>query len=715
MKIKSLKFTEREKNYLDKYQSVFCDNYKNITALNARIDILNLDYKDLQVSNLTDRINSMIKESFIFDKLNILDYSIKEDYEKALLDYNHFYYPRVSFKFPKESNFKDLKYKGDFLYSSGDDGLIRIFRYDKKIDKIQFLKEIGILGSICSAYEIYKNYLLYAVNKNMYVYDFKSEKKLQIIEIDEKIDDINFDLASNILSIYFGNKEQDFDILDGNVFFKSNIKNTKKILSLTTNALINNHNKILCNKKLFSLKIINRAEFIFDRILSYNNKNIIVCSNNEKSFIFKNENNTLKIIGELDEIPYRLSINNKYLLTNNGSNPFLIKLYEYKNNIEKFDLIALSSINNIKNAVFSKDEKFLFFMIEGSYYLERLSEIKANKIIFSSKNKEILKSNSPFCSIFFSEKNKYLIIQVDTTFINNYRKVFIFDIINKKILKEFEFNCSSLSYEFFDNENKLVFLQFLGKNLKLEIYSSINWTLLNTSEIIINNYINPQIYKINEECFFIPYDKKISFFYTKTLREEKHFLFTEKILLFLQNSQKILCASLNKLYIFSFDNIDFFDDPLIIETNHTIKYFELYDNNKKLIIFYNDYYEIYDIENYKIISKNPCRELLGYLKFDNYISIIYKNEIKTFKHTNDGAELIYTLNSITSGGDYKKIPENMFAFDDGFIIKKLDGKVYGSKNWKDYVYFVDGDEIKDYPQWESYFEAVWNSNIFEEL
>ena len=722
MKIKEFKFNQREKEYLDKYQSIFCANYKNISSLKARIDILNLDYKDISKEELVNQINTSIKESFIFEKTNLGEYSINKEYKTALINYSDFYYSKLSFKFPTESSFNSLKYSNNLIFSSGEDGLIRIFKFDEKNNTVYFIKEIGKRGEICSAFEIYKNYLLYAIDKDLYVYNFKSEKLIKTNNISEKIYEINFDTLNKNLSLYFGKKRQEFDVIDGEIYFTNDIKEIIEEIERKYNSIsINKNTKIICNDNIFYYKILNKEKILFEEIYFSQNRNIILSKNKNNLLLFINENNNLELINTINESILAFSENNKYLLS---KKQFLqtseINFYQYDIDKKKFINSNITSLlNDFYSFSFSKDSEFLFYIVKNQYYLKKIKDlITDNRIIDTN----IMTSTSKFLKCFFSEKSKTLVIVFDTTFLNTYLKIVIFNINDKKIVKEFELNISTFACYFLNNEEIIVFLYFSEKTKEkiLDFYDNNNFKLLKTMTLDKDS----ESYKINENSFitknktgFDIFSLENDFYTSGNLKKTISIEIDINTKIFFNTSEKILCATNDKLYIYSINSKNYI--PLIINTSNLIKDFCLYNDSKNIIIFYLDSYEMYNIENLdnnkNTISRNPCRKLLGYKKFDNYISIIYTDEIKTFKHTNNGAKFIYNIKATTTDGDYEKIPENMFAFDNGFIIKKENGKVYGSDNWKDYVYFIDGDEIKDYPKWESYFDAVWDSNIFEEL
>ena len=122
----------------------------------------------------------------------------------------------------------------------------------------------------------------------------------------------------------------------------------------------------------------------------------------------------------------------------------------------------------------------------------------------------------------------------------------------------------------------------------------------------------------------------------------------------------------------------------------------------------------------KIFNENKEKKLIGYYKYDNYLNLIYEykenNYLITFKCEKEKANIVFQMSCKKIKAELKEIPKDMeiHVFDDGFVIIK-NNKAYGTNNWKDYVQFVEGLEIKHYSTWESYYDNAWEFEIFEKL
>lgn len=128
------------------------------------------------------------------------------------------------------------------------------------------------------------------------------------------------------------------------------------------------------------------------------------------------------------------------------------------------------------------------------------------------------------------------------------------------------------------------------------------------------------------------------------------------------------------------------------------------------------------------LDYNQEKEFKSYYKYNQYINFLFQdsnensNYLRTYIFSEETSKLIFDVSSnspfkVDDNFQIKKeLPNNIkiHIFPDGFVILK-ENKVYGTENWKDYVHFVDGLEIKDYQKWESLYDNAWCPEIMSEL
>jgi len=163
------------------------------------------------------------------------------------------------------------------------------------------------------------------------------------------------------------------------------------------------------------------------------------------------------------------------------------------------------------------------------------------------------------------------------------------------------------------------------------------------------------------------------------------------------------------------------DGKVVILENDEIREYSVSNSEIKFISKYKNYYllcdkfgvylftDVWEIK--QILSYNPSKPITGIKKFDDYLSIAYLNgQIKTYHR--DGSLKSFMK---TKGFEDKEIVIDngikFLAFNDGYIILK-GNKVYGSKNWRDYVYFVDGYDII---MSDNYYDFYEEPSLFDEL
>lgn len=678
--------TSEELDFLDKYQKIYIQEKYNKTRFDLRIENLMLDFENINKNELINGfLYTLIKENIAFG-FKIPDYiPINQTFLEMVKNDPFFYYPILSLKgsLNIKNEIKKTIERNNFIFILETDSIIKIFK--KTNEKIEFINEIHpkIDDIECIDFECIDNFIIYASEKNLYLFDLKSCK-----EINKK--DFSFEIKE------LGYKEEDkkYYIRYGSFCRELSIKNNEFIIG--DDLVIEKTRDIINSKELQSC----------------DSEEKIIYSNIDKSIDF-----------------FTISPDEKYLCFT-GKN--ITKVIELKNKMA----IKTSLFTSIK-IIFSYDSKIIFI----KYYelgdsLIKLFHISSNTVAeFNQKNMSKnfeIKLNKK--TIALNDNNGNLILSNLYNF-----NIFSGDICTKQLV-----NCKFT--EFLDENNLIFFdeymqIKVLNLNTKQIIPFIENSTLYNT---LSYNTVKNMLLSTDKKYIIFETAKKL-FFYEIAIKN----IITREIIDYVDNSVKFSADS----NIICYQTLYHLDRKLHFLKTETLEEIHSIDLNTEKFQLSIDFKKIFILDEVKnqivsrsigllykntnisestdkfylektstdisSIKKIQTKELLGYLKFDNFITLIQKDKVLTFKHTNNGAELVNSFNGNNFSGEAIKSFTNseleIFSFDAGFIIKKLDGKLYGSKNWKDYVYFRDGDEIKDYPKWERYFDAVWDPNIFEEL
>ena len=671
-KIKEI--NSREVDFLDKYQEIYIQEDFNKINFDLRIKNLVLDYKEIDTKSLiNDFFYPLIKENIAFE-FKIPDYiKINTNFLEMVKKDKFFYCPKISFKFSLHIEHKTSIERDNSILILGDDNLIKLFKESN--DKTEFIKEFSIKNTECIAFDLIENFVLYASKKELYLFDIKSGNEINKKELNFEIENLFFDYETKKHYINYGNfcRElyiKNYEIIIGDDFpldkikkigYSSNIKNTdvieKKFYSpeeKISDFVISPDENYFCYTSIDSkvTKLISLKKGKVERLMNVISNNMFF-SDKSNILIIEFTDNEHKDI----KIKY-FNIKNEYYI-----NELLENFYK-----ENFEI----KINNrSQENTISKFNKYLIFKNLDGSNINNMSakEVKNSITIDFIDNDNFIYFNYIDCIIYkinikTNEISKYIENKIVHNLLN---PVTVKNIILSPDQKYIVFECVNITY----------------------IYDIAKKDILNP----ISKYYSEKNLKFSSDSKLMYYQKKetsgifLYFLETENFTEIKSIKIEEKKFQLSANFDKIFVLDEVKNQIISRDT------------------FLIYNNNKNHSNFLD------------IIQKIERKEILGYFKFENFITIIYKDKILTFKNTSNGAKKINEFHGENFSGEFTKtsLDLEIFAFDDGFIIKKENGKVYGSENWKDYVYFIDGDEIKDYPKWESYFDAVWDSNIFEEL
>jgi len=550
-----------------------------------------------------------------------------------------FSYPVLKFRFPKRTSYRDIKFKNNLLYSRGEDGLVRFWIYYEGV--FYFLKEIGELNGNYGPYEVIDDYLYYAKDNKLIVYNIKSEIKINEREFPYKIEAL--ELNENIIYVYYGKIKQGVRIFDNEIVYD----------------LADVYDKLP--------QSVSKIE-LGDGFVIVHEGQIIYAKENNKSFSKIREyeipsENAIRKIGK-----YILFKDNVYYLYDLLKNNVVLSLsdemaFNYKNDI----FISFDKLNNLK--------------------IYELNDFKNKKIIKLSENVYSLDFNEDYLIlgsdgyiIVYKLKSKFLFREFSS--LKKFKKIDISKgkIIILKIFEDYIFAYSDEGILKVLSLNDFSEISSIKANFKDFFYYK-NYLVLIYEDKVELCKINGQVQKV--------FDIKVS----------SYFVYNKEIIFGTEDGKVI------------FLNDSFEIDREFQVSKSRIKFISDFD---KYILLCDDYgFHLFTTnwEIIQILSHNPSKSIIEVKRFDDYLSIAFKNgEIKTYHRDGSLKSAIKTKgfqnNEIIIDNDIK-----FLAFDDGYIIIK-GNKFYGSNNCRDYIYFVDGYDII---MSDNYYNFYEDENLFNQI
>ncbi|MEO0151645.1 MAG: hypothetical protein ABIL52_06615 [candidate division WOR-3 bacterium] len=550
-----------------------------------------------------------------------------------------FSYPVLKFVFPKKAKYKDIKFKENLLFSRGDDGLVRFWVYYDS--KFYFLKEIGEFNGGYGPYELLGDYLFYAIDNKLIVYNVKSEIKLNEREFPNKIEAL--ETIDDIVYVYYGKIKQGVKIFDNEILYD----------------LAQVYEKIPTSITKIDLD---------DGFVMIHEEQIIYAIENNKSF------------SKLRE--YEMPAENIIYLF--GKFAILKDNVFYLYDLEKNSVVLSLSDNAV---ILPKEDKI--FVFEGNYLkvfdLNNLSFIKSFKI------KHNVYSMGAF--------NNFLLIGCDGYLV-------VFKLKEKFLIKEFELMREFKKFEISKGKIKILkayndYIFAYSDDGNLIILDSLNFKEIYKIKVFLKDFIwtGKNLILIFEDRLDIcKIDGKVQ--KSLDIKTSSYFIYNKELILGTEDG------------FVKFLNVDNFEiDREFKVSNTKIRAISSYKNYIFVVDSFGYYVFTINWEIKQIPSYNPVKSITGIRRFDDYLSIAYKNgEIKTYHRDGSLKSVMKTKGfeneEIVIDGEIK-----FYAFADGYIIVK-GNKFYGSRNFRDYIYFVDGYDII---MSDKYYEFYEEPSLFDDL
>ncbi len=416
------------------------------------------------------------------------------------------------------------------------------------------------------------------------------------------------------------------------------------------------------------------------------------------------------VYDKLPQLNVRIDLDKGFVFIHEGEIIYASENNKALSEVFEYEIPTENIVGFIKNFILMKDKTHYLYDFE--------------------KNSAILSLSD---EVTFSYNNDFLI-----TFdkLNNLK---VYDLNDYKLKKSIKISDNVYSICFNDNylflgcdgyilvyklKEKIAFKEFetLKKLKKIDI-SNEKINLIKIFDNYLFAYSNGVLKVFDLEKFDEVYSIKVSlndFFYNNLL----FLIFDDRVDICKLNGQVQKTLNL-RVSSYLLDNkrviLGTEDGKIVVLENDEIREYNISNSEIKLISKYKNYYcvcdklgiylftDIWDIK--QVLSYNPSKPITGIKRFDDYLSIAYLNgEIKTYHR--DGS-----LKSVikTKGFENKEIKIDneikFLAFSDGYIVVK-GNKFYGSKNCRDYIYFVDGYDIIMSDNYYEFFEDV---SLFDEL
>ncbi len=553
---------------------------------------------------------------------------------------NGFSYPVLKFKFPKRTSYRDIKFRDNLLFSRGEDGLVRFWIYYQGI--FYFLKEIGEIASGYAPYELLEDYLFYAIENKLLVYNVKSEVKITEKEFPSKIEAI--ELSGDVVYVYYGKIKQGVKIFDNEIVYKladvyDKLPTLLTKIGLDDGFVIVHEGQIIYakdNQKSFSK--LREIDFPSENVVFIHDKNVFIKDN-------------ILYLYDLEKHSVVLSLSNE--VTFCIKEHFLFSV-DKANNLKIFDLHEHKSKKSIKLVdnvysisafgdflVIGSDGYLVIFKLRDKFLVRSFDTLRQFKKIEISKGKvKILKA---FDNYLFAYSDDGILKIID---VSNFQEVYTI----KAFLNDILYTGKFLILIYDD---------------RIEI-SKIDGKVQKTLNISVSSYLVR-----DKEVFLGTYDGFVKVLRLDDAEIDREFKVSDSEIKFISNYGN---------YIMVCD----------------LKGFHIYTTNWEII---------------QILSYNPTKSITGIKKFDDYLSIAFKNgEIRTYHRDGSIKSVMKTKGfgneEIVIDGDLK-----FYAFDDGYIVVK-GNKFYGSSNYSDYIYFVDGYDVI---MSDKFYEFYEDTALFDEL
>ncbi len=548
-----------------------------------------------------------------------------------------FSYPVLKFTFPKKAKYKDIKFRNNILFSRGDDGIVRFWIYYD--GKFYFLKEIGEFGGGYQPYELVEDYLFYVLEKNLIVYNVKSEIKLVQKEFPNKIEAL--EVIDDVVYVYYGKIKQGVKIFDNEILYDL-ADVYEKVPGVITKVEVGEGFVQVYEDQIIFANENNKA---FSKLREYDVENITTFLGD---YAIVRDN--VLYFYDLGRNSIILSLPANTIVHQNGNLFFISE----GNDLKVFDLNTLSfkklhkigypvhSISTFGNLLLvGSDGYLILFKLKEKFLMKEFEVMKQFKKLEISKGK--IKDLKVYNDYIFAFSDEGILFVLDSS---NFKIVYTI----KGTFNDFIWTGKNLILLY---QDKIDFCKIDGKIQKTLNLKSTSYAI-NNNELILGTD-NGFVKFLNLEKFEIDREFRISSFKIQAISNYKNY---------------ILVADSFGYYVF-----------------------------------------VKDLQIKQILSHNPVKSITGINRFDDYLSIAYKNgEIKTYHKDGSLKSVIkakgFEDKELVIDGDIV-----FYAFSDGYVVVK-GNKFYGSKNYRDYLYFVDGYDII---MSDKYYEFYEDPSLFDEL
>ncbi len=671
-----LSLNEKEKAFIEQYQDLYIKHNGKEEIINAVLPFVvqNVDNHE----NLIKIIYDEIKKKLFCEKYKkeyFPTFVIKNDFLKFINEKDiDFSVKQIQFSFPSVSIYSNIKYRNNYLLSSGNDGIIRIWQFDKNKEQFFLFGEYGEKQTTESQFDLLNEYLFYSKDKSLIVYHIFSKKIVTTENLSNKIEDILlkddkiFIYSNNISSGYVIENNKLFvktvDKYDSTEYKEKSVKiNDKKVVFVKDDKIYLTENEIkeiTKDLEVNCLKTTQATNWATTVAITPDGKNIV----SSKKILDFNGNCLKTLIGHSGYVnSIAITPDGKNIVS--GSSDCSIKIWDFNGNCLK----TFENNTNVYSVAITPDGKNIISggdnqTMSGMDKTIKIWDFNGNCL----KTFEGHKSSVMSAAITSNGKN---IISGSTDY-----TIKIWD-FNGNCLKTFEGHANVVYSVVITPNNKNIISGSRDNIIKI-------WDFAGNCLKTFENYAT---------TITITPDGKniISGSYDNTI----------KIWDFNGNCLKTLTGHTSPIF-----SIAITSDGKNIVSSDTIGVIKIWEIKR------------FDFKPSEILSDNLVLPIYGIQKIDNYLIIYYKNgNVLRFDKEGNLKEKITiksenNSNLIFTGLKQPKI--NFYPLENDFIIEK-DGFYYGSKNYKDYLYFIENDKVCLFDEGYDYYDLITNKNLFNEI
>jgi WD40 repeat protein len=656
-----MQFSEKEKAFFEVYLKALKNFHKDIHKLNLYLEFKAMELGIEDLKGVLEKFNEFLREYLFFQSKREYLKSIlpvEDDIVEILKENPYFVEYTVGFTFPSKAKYKGFKYKEPFIIARGNDGLVRIWKFDG--ENIHFIKELGETGAGEGAYEVWEDYLFYAKKNYLVVYHFESGKKIAEINVGSEIKALKVDE-------------------DGKVYLYKQIGN----MAIKQNVYVEEGKIIFGPADPVAVTEVDNGEqnvqILGNKLLKLRNGNLEIFLGTRTK-----EKVELKPVGRLkpfdtvnDLLPYKEYV----VVATTGHHPVVLDIRTGRK-VADLEIQTTHSYRIVKN-----DAKKLLAIAHSEnlisvWDLNTFQPIKILESYFIDVT-----------DIDFSPDGKYL------AGVGEGRDINVWDTETWEMIQDIDLPVEGVITVKFSPDGKYL-ATGCGDN-KIYIISTEDWTIKNTLELH-EGLISALVFTPDGKRLISgSWDGKVVIWNLENYELEKILeTSSERIWrLDLSHDGKLMVVGGwdGRVHIYRISDWELTDtfpgkEP-VMAVRFSDKYFVIGRKNGMVEVIGIEIKEVLDESSIIKISKDPSETALGISVFDgNIIAYTDKAYIRAW---NNKGEKVFSAKVEGELKETENLREPNFLIKilpDTFILQK-ENKYFGGINWETYIQILKGNEI----------------------